>query len=57
MPIKASTLQKKVDRGCVPNGHAYTRTIHADANGRAMLEQWCMGQVASQLYSRAMQLR
>ena len=39
---KASTLQKKVDRGCVPNGHAYTRTIHADANGRAMLEQWCI---------------
>jgi poly(3-hydroxybutyrate) depolymerase len=31
-----------VDRGCVPNGHAYTRTIHADANGRAMLEQWCI---------------
>ena len=25
----------------MPNGHAYTRTIHADANGRAMLEQWC----------------
>ena len=39
---KASTLQKKVDRGRVPNGHAYTRTIHADANGRAMLEQWCI---------------
>jgi poly(hydroxyalkanoate) depolymerase family esterase len=39
---KASTLQKKVDRGCVPNGHACTRTIHADANGRAMLEQWCI---------------
>jgi poly(hydroxyalkanoate) depolymerase family esterase len=40
--LKASTLRKKVDRGCVPNGHAYTRTIHADANGRAMLEQWCI---------------
>jgi poly(hydroxyalkanoate) depolymerase family esterase len=39
---KASTWQKKVDRGCVPNGYAYTRTIHVDANGRAMLEQWCI---------------
>jgi poly(hydroxyalkanoate) depolymerase family esterase len=40
--LRASTWQKKVDRGCAPNGHAYTRTIHADANGRAMLEQWCI---------------
>jgi poly(hydroxyalkanoate) depolymerase family esterase len=40
--LRASKWQKKVDRGCVPNGHAYTRTIHTDANGRAMLEQWCI---------------
>ena len=26
----------------MPNGHAYTRTIHTDANGRAMLKQWCI---------------
>jgi len=40
--LRASKWQKKVDRGCVPDGHAYTRTIHTDANGRAMLEQWCI---------------
>ena len=38
--LGASKWQMKVDRGCVPDGHAYTRTIHTDANGRAMLEQW-----------------
>jgi poly(hydroxyalkanoate) depolymerase family esterase len=40
--LRASKWQKKVDRGCVPDGHAYTRTIHTDTNGRAMLEQWCI---------------
>jgi poly(hydroxyalkanoate) depolymerase family esterase len=40
--LRASKWQKKVDRGCIPDGHAYTRTIHTDANGRAMLEQWCI---------------
>jgi poly(hydroxyalkanoate) depolymerase family esterase len=40
--LKASKWRKKVDRGCVPDGHACTRTIHTDANGRAMLEQWCI---------------
>jgi poly(3-hydroxybutyrate) depolymerase len=40
--LGASQWQKKVDRGRVPGGHAYTRTIHTDANGRAMLEQWCI---------------
>jgi poly(hydroxyalkanoate) depolymerase family esterase len=40
--LEASKWQKKVDRGRVPDGHAYTRTIHTDANGRAMLEQWCI---------------
>ena len=32
--------QKKVHRGQVPGGHAYTRTILSDASGRAMLEHW-----------------
>jgi len=27
-------------RGQVPGGHAYTRTIHADAQGHTLLEQW-----------------
>ena len=40
--LGASQWQKKVDRGRVPGGHTYTRTIHTDANGRAMLEQWCI---------------
>ena len=40
--LRASKWQKKVDRGCVRDGHTYTRTIHTDADGRAMLEQWCI---------------
>jgi poly(hydroxyalkanoate) depolymerase family esterase len=35
-----ASLQKKVQRGRVPGGHAYTRTIHTDASGRAILEHW-----------------
>jgi poly(hydroxyalkanoate) depolymerase family esterase len=35
-----TNLQKQVHRGRVPGGHAYTRTIHTDASGRAMLEHW-----------------
>jgi poly(hydroxyalkanoate) depolymerase family esterase len=34
------STQKKVHRGQVPGGHAYTRTILSDANGRGMLEHW-----------------
>ncbi len=37
--MKTTNWQKKVHRGQVPGGHAYTRTIHTDENGRAMLEQ------------------
>jgi poly(hydroxyalkanoate) depolymerase family esterase len=36
----AAGLRQQVQRGQVPGGHAYTRTIHADAAGRAVLEQW-----------------
>jgi poly(hydroxyalkanoate) depolymerase family esterase len=32
--------QKKVHRGRVPGGHAYTRTIHSDASGRGLFEHW-----------------
>ena len=32
--------QKKVHRGQVPGGHAYTRTILSDGSGRGMLEHW-----------------
>jgi poly(hydroxyalkanoate) depolymerase family esterase len=38
----ATTWQKKVRHGQVPGGHAYTCTIHTDANGQAILEQWCI---------------
>jgi poly(hydroxyalkanoate) depolymerase family esterase len=33
-------LQRKVHRGHRPGGHAYTRTVHTDASGRAILEHW-----------------
>jgi poly(hydroxyalkanoate) depolymerase family esterase len=36
----AGDLRTEVQRGQVPGGHAYSRTIHADAAGRAVLEQW-----------------
>jgi len=29
-----------VEQGQVPGGHAYTRTVHRDANGRIVLEHW-----------------
>ena len=37
---RIAKLQKKVHRGQVPGGHAYTRTIHTDASGRAIFEHW-----------------
>jgi poly(hydroxyalkanoate) depolymerase family esterase len=33
-------LQKKVERSQVPSGHAYSRTLHTDASGQPVLEQW-----------------
>ena len=38
--VRTMSTQKKVHRGQVPGGHAYTRTIVRDASGRAMLEHW-----------------
>ncbi len=38
--MRTTNWQKKVHRGRVPGGHAYTRTIHADASGRAIFEHW-----------------
>ena len=38
--VRAMRTQKKVHRGQVPGGHAYTRTVLSDASGRGMLEHW-----------------
>ena len=38
--VRTTNLQKTVHRGRVPGGHAYTRTIHTDPNGRAIFEHW-----------------
>ena len=38
--VRTMSTQKKVHRGQVPGGHAYTRTIQSDARGRGMLEHW-----------------
>ena len=34
------TLHVVVQRGQVPGGHAYTRSVHRDATGRIVLEHW-----------------
>lgn len=36
----AQDPQVTLRRGQIPNGHAYTRAIHHDTNGLAVLEQW-----------------
>ncbi len=33
-------MKTTVQHGRVPGGHAYSRTVHVDASGRAILEQW-----------------
>jgi poly(hydroxyalkanoate) depolymerase family esterase len=38
--VGTMSTQKKVHRGQVPGGHAYTRTVLSDASGRGMLEHW-----------------
>jgi poly(hydroxyalkanoate) depolymerase family esterase len=38
--MRMTSTQKKVHRGRVPGGHAYTRTIHTDARGRGIFEHW-----------------
>jgi poly(hydroxyalkanoate) depolymerase family esterase len=36
----AAGLQTRTERGQVPRGHAYSRTLHTDAGGKPLLEQW-----------------
>jgi len=38
--MRTTNTQKRVRRGRVPGGHAYTRTIHTDASGRGIFEHW-----------------
>jgi len=38
--VRTRHTQRKVHRGQIPGGHAYTRTILNDPSGRAMLEHW-----------------
>jgi poly(hydroxyalkanoate) depolymerase family esterase len=38
--MKRTSTKKKVHRGRVAGGHAYTRTIHIDASGRGIFEHW-----------------
>jgi len=40
LSIGITNTQKIVHRGRVPGGHAYTRTIHANASGQAIFELW-----------------
>jgi len=36
----ASSIDASTERGQVPGGHAYTRTVHRDSAGRVVLEHW-----------------
>ena len=38
--MRSASVQKNVQRGRAAGGHAYTRTIHTDAGGRAIFEHW-----------------
>jgi poly(hydroxyalkanoate) depolymerase family esterase len=38
--MRATSAQRQVKRGRAAGGHAYTRTIHTDARGRAIFEHW-----------------
>jgi poly(hydroxyalkanoate) depolymerase family esterase len=38
--MRITRTQKKVHRGRVPGGHAFTRTVHTDASGHGIFEHW-----------------
>jgi poly(hydroxyalkanoate) depolymerase family esterase len=38
--IGRTSTKETVHRGRVPGGHAYTRTVHTDADGRGIVEHW-----------------
>jgi poly(hydroxyalkanoate) depolymerase family esterase len=38
--VQGMSLRTRVEAGQVPGGHAYTRTLHIDGNGKTLVEQW-----------------
>jgi poly(hydroxyalkanoate) depolymerase family esterase len=38
--MRSATVQRRVQRGRAAGGHAYTRTTHTNASGRAIFEHW-----------------
>ncbi len=38
--LPAGSLRVRTEEGRAPGGHAYTHTLHTDASGRTVLEQW-----------------
>jgi poly(3-hydroxybutyrate) depolymerase len=38
--ISGAGLRTRVERGQAPGGHAYTRTLSSDTDGRVVAEQW-----------------
>ena len=41
-----ANLQTRVQHGRIPGGHAYSRCIYHDADGRALMEQWTVHQAS-----------
>ena len=37
---EGAKLRVSINQGQVPGGHAYTRSVYQDADGRAVMERW-----------------
>jgi len=37
---RAAALRTQTNQGQIPGGYAYSRTLHADASGQTVIEQW-----------------
>jgi poly(hydroxyalkanoate) depolymerase family esterase len=42
--VRGQVREATVERGQVPGGHAYTRVVHEDADGRPVIEMWIVHQ-------------
>lgn len=38
--VNGTSLRRRVENGHVPNGHAFSRTLHLDRDGKTVVEQW-----------------